>query len=122
MNVDLDTSIRRMRFIRNIPVIDQKTGTKKRTRQVRSPLVGSEVCPFINYVNKYPQPKANLKYSIMIIEKEITLEFVQVACVKHETCILFKDIAGIIKHLEECEFWYDPLYWEKKYPQEIEIL
>ena len=43
-------------------------------------------------------------------------------CDRHESCILYKDMNNITKHLEEYDFWNDDKYWENKYPKEIEII
>jgi hypothetical protein len=85
-------------------------------------MIGSEVCPFINYVNKTSIKNNILKYSILVSEKNIVLESEQYICDIHKSCILYKDLNGTIKHLEECEFWYNENYWEKIHPQEKEII
>lgn len=122
MNVDLETSIRRMRFFRDIQIYDRKLKTKMITRQVRFPMVGSEVCPFINYVKKSCVSNNILNYSILIIEKNIVFEFKQYTCNEHISCIYYQDKNGIIDHLENWDFWKDDDYWLKTYPIEKEIL
>jgi hypothetical protein len=111
---------KKLRIARNLPIIDKKTGQKIISRQVRYPLIGSEVCPFLNYVDKFLVPNINLRYSILIIEKMYVLEFQQYKCDIHDVCVLYKYSNGIIKHLEECEFWYNDKYWETIYPHEYE--
>lgn len=122
MNTDIKTVIKKMRLIRNLKIYDKNTKNIYITRQVRYPMVGSEVCPFINHIKKINKPDANLKYSILIFEKKYNLEMKQYLCNIHDSCILYKDKKGIIKHLEECEFWNDNDYWEKMYPLEKEII
>lgn len=125
MDVNLETTIKRMRLIRNIPIIDKNTGNKIITRQVKYPMIGSEVCPFINYVNKFKIENIKLKYSLLISEKNIVLEYKQYKCNFHESCILYKDLENNeqnIKHLEDCDFWNDDNYWKNKYPEEKEII
>lgn len=122
MNTDINLVVKRIRLIRNIPIINKKTGKKMITRQVRFPMIGSEACPFINHIKKCNMLDTKLKYSIIIIEKKIVLEINQYECDIHKSCVLYKNINGIIKHLYECNFWNDDKYWENKYPQEKEIL
>jgi len=121
--VSIDESIRRLRIARNIPIKDKTTKQRKTSRQARYPLIGSEVCPFTNYVKAFDdaKPKLKLNYSIMVIEKSCILDVEKYECDKHESCVLFKDLRGNIKHLDECEFWTDDQYWIKKYPTEIDM-
>lgn len=74
MNTDINTVINKMRLIRNLKIYDKNTKKIYITRQVRYPMVGSEVCPFINHIKKINKPDANLKYSILIFEKNIILK------------------------------------------------
>jgi len=121
--VGLDETIRRLRIGRNIPIVDKKTKEKKISRQVRYPLVGSEVCPFTNYVKVFEiKPKLKFNYSIIVIEKPLALEVKEYECEKHESCVMFKDMEGNIKHLDECEFWTDDQYWIRMYPHEVELV
>lgn len=122
MNVDLETSIRKMRFFRDLQIYDRKLKTKMITRQVRFPMVGSEVCPFINYVKKSYVSNNILNYSILIIEKNIVFEFKQYTCNEHMSCVYYQDKNGVIDHLENWNFWKDDDYWLKTYPIEKEIL
>lgn len=122
MNVDLYTTIKRVRLSRNLPGIDKNTGLKMITRQVRFPMIGSNICPFINYVNKCEISNKKIKYSILIIEKNLVLDYQQYKCEIHESCVLYKYLNNSIKHLEECEFWKDDKYWETKYPKEKELI
>lgn len=82
MNVNLETTIKRMRLIRN----------KMITRQVKYPMIGTEVCPFINYLNKFEIKNTKLKYSLLISEKNIVLEYQQYKCDFHESCILYRNL------------------------------
>lgn len=122
MNVSLETVIKRIRLFRNIPIIDKKTGKKMITRQVKYPMVGSEVCPYINYINKSQINNITLHYSVIIIEKDIMLGLEQYSCKYHKTCVVYKNKKGVIKHLEQCEFWYNEQYWKEKYPKEKELI
>lgn len=122
MKIDLNIIIKRVRLVRNIPIIDRETGLKMLTRQVKFPMVGSEVCPFMSYVNKCNVFNTKLKYSIIIVEKKLLLEINQYRCDKHESCVLYKNKYDEINHLEECEFWKDDKYWERKYPNEREFV
>ena len=36
---------------------------------LRYPLIGTEICPFLNYIKKVPKLNTQIKYSILIIEK-----------------------------------------------------
>lgn len=123
MKVNLETTIRKMRLVRNIPIIDKNTGIKMITRQVKYPMIGSEVCPFINYVNKFEIKNIKLKYSLLIIEKDIVLEYQQYKCNIHESCVLYKNLKNNkIEHLEDCNFWKDDNFWKNMYPEEKEII
>lgn len=121
MNVGMEIAIKKLRVARNIPIIDKVTGKKIITRQVKYPMVASEVCPFVNYINKCKNFN-NLLYSILIIEKNTVLIFEQYKCNDHDSCVLYKYINGDIKHLNECEFWYIDNYWELIYPNEKELI
>lgn len=121
MNTELNIVIKRMRLIRNIPVTDEK-GNLMITRQARYPMVGSEVCPYLNYVKKCQFINVKLNYSILVIEKNIFHEFQEYLCNFHESCIVYKDKYGIINHLEKWDFWNIDGYWEIKYPNEKELL
>lgn len=120
MDTKLETVIRRMRFGRNIIVKDINSGEIFITRQVRQPMIGSQTCPFIKYVKK-TFINVKLNYSLLVIEKEHLLKVVDYKCNLHKRCIVYKDEKKIIKHLNECEFWYDDKYWERKYPKEKEL-
>jgi len=121
--VSIDETIKRLRILRNIQIVDKKTKEKKMTRQVRYPLVASEVCPFTNYVKEFEvKPKLKFNYSIMVIEKPTIMVIEKYECDKHDSCVVYKDMDGIIKHLDECEFWTDDQYWIRKYPKETEVI
>ena len=122
MKVNLETSIKKMRFVRDIKIYDKKLKKNIITRQVRFPMTGSEVCPFINYVKKSHVSNNILNYSILIIEKNVLLEFKHFKCDKHTSCIYYQDKNGIIDHLENWDFWKYDDYWIKRYPIEREIL
>lgn len=122
MNVDLETSIKKMRFFRNIQIYDRKLKIKMISRQVKFPMVGSEVCPFINYVKNCYISNNILKYSILIIEKNIVFEFKEYKCNEHISCIYYQDKNGIIDHLENWNFWKQDNYWLNIYPIEKEII
>jgi hypothetical protein len=121
MNTDLYTVIKRMRLIRNIPIVDKKSGKKMITRQVRFPMIGSEVCPYINYVNKCEFINVELKYSILVVEDNVTHHFYEYNCEFHDACIVYRNKNYIEKHLEDFDFWKDDDYWKIIYPEEKEI-
>lgn len=121
-NTDLYTTIKKMRFVRNIKIYDNKNKLKLISRQVRLPMVGSEVCPFIKYIKKCNVSKQIINYSILIIEGEIFFTFKQVKCDQHKSCVFYKYKNKVIKHLEDCDFWIINNYWEIKYPLEKEII
>jgi hypothetical protein len=124
MKIDLNIVIKRLRIVRNLKIFDKKNNKTIITRQVKYPMVGSEVCPFINYINIFPKTKINfhLNYSILIIKKDKLIKMEQYLCREHESCIVYKGKNNIIKHIEECKFWYNDKYWENKYPIEKEII
>lgn len=122
MKTDLYSTIKKTRIVRNIPIIDKISGKKIITRQVDFPMVGSEVCPFINYVKKVNVKNNILKYSILLIEKDIVIESFQYKCEDHISCVLYKNKKGKIDHLEKYDFWIDNIYWKRLYPYEKEYI
>jgi hypothetical protein len=122
MNVDLETSIKKMRLVRNIKIYDTKLKIRMISRQARSPMYGSEPCPFIKYVKKCKISKNIINYSILIIENNIFFTFSKIECKEHKSCIYYRDKNMITKHLDEWNFWKYDDYWINKYPHEREIL
>ena len=111
-----------MRFFRDLQIYDRKLKIKMITRQVKFPMIGSEICPFINYIKKSYISNNILNYSILIIEKDLVFEFKQYTCNRHVSCIYYQDKNGVIDHLENWNFWKDDDYWLKTYPIEKEVL
>lgn len=122
MNTSLETVIKKVRLLRNIPMLDRQTGKVFITRQVRHPLVGAEVCPYINYVNKCQFINVEFKYSILVVEDKITHYAYEYKCDIHNSCVIYEDKNSIRKHLEEWDFWKEENYWKNKYPNEKEIV